>query len=237
MLGRLFSVLKRNRIEEKPAGHFEDKVAHNAEVTSVVNSGSGMQQVMVEKVQLDYSKYENYVIKPNMRIADVVEKYPQAVAILTEHGIHCVGCHGSTIETLEEGCLGHGMSLSVFDSLLVKLNKATEKKTGGFTITNNTVERVKSLVAKDGRANAFLRLSVVPGGCSGFSYEFKVDDNALPTDIMVERDGAKVVSDPESLNIISGSELDYVDGANGAKFEMKNPNAKSGCGCGSSFGV
>lgn len=230
MFRKLFSMLKKNDAAEKIE-----------ETTSVVSSNQA-QQVMVQQVQeLDYSKYEHYAIKPDMQIDKLVEKYPQAVAILKEHGVNCVGCHGASMETLEQGCLGHGMPLSAFESLLENLNKSTEKKggtfTGTLTITANTAERVKTLVAKDGMADAFLRFSVVPGGCSGFSYDFKVDNQLNKNDVVVEKDGAKVVIDPESLDIIAGSELDYVDGANGAKFEVNNPNAKSGCGCGSSFGV
>jgi len=113
--------------------------------------------------------------------------------------------------------------------------KNLTKIQGTFSITPSTVERVKKLVLKDGRSNSFLRFSVVSGGCSGYSYDFKIDDTINPNDIVVEQDGVKVVSDENSISLINGSELDYIDDASGSKFEVKNPNASHGCG--SSFGV
>src|SRR3989344_7393328 len=193
MFKKLFSILKKDEVEAKP------------EENTVEVSSNHVQQVMVQQPKLDYSKYEHMAIKPSMQIDKLVEKHPQAVAILKEHGVNCVGCHGASMETLEQGCLGHGMSIHAFESLLQKLNQTTEKKEGTFTISVNTAERVKALVSKDGRSNAFLRFSVVPGGCSGFSYDFKLDDTLNQTDVVVERDGAKVVSDPESIQIILGS--------------------------------
>ena len=79
-----------------------------------------------------------------------------------------------------------------------------------------------------------LRVRVVGGGCSGFQYQL-VFDTPQTGDQVFESDGVKVVVDPKSFLYLNGTEIDYVDGLNGAGFTMKNPNAKGGCGCGSSF--
>ncbi len=82
-----------------------------------------------------------------------------------------------------------------------------------------------------------LRISVKGGGCSGFQYSFDVDKERADDDLVVERDGATVVVDPVSLEMIKGSELDFVDDLMGQAFRVKNPNAVASCGCGVSFTV
>jgi iron-sulfur cluster assembly accessory protein len=82
-----------------------------------------------------------------------------------------------------------------------------------------------------------LRISVKGGGCSGFQYSFDVDQERADDDLVVERDGATVVVDPVSLEMIKGSELDFVDDLMGQAFRVKNPNAVASCGCGVSFSV
>jgi len=82
-----------------------------------------------------------------------------------------------------------------------------------------------------------LRISVSGGGCSGFQYGFTFDDAVAQGDLVVERDGAIVVIDETSLDLLGGSQIDYVEDMIGASFQIKNPIAKSSCGCGNSFSV
>jgi iron-sulfur cluster assembly accessory protein len=82
-----------------------------------------------------------------------------------------------------------------------------------------------------------LRVAVDGGGCSGFQYQFDLVDAAEPDDLKVERDGAAAVVDVVSLALLKGSEIDYVDELAGAEFRVRNPNAKSSCGCGVSFSI
>ena len=86
-------------------------------------------------------------------------------------------------------------------------------------------------------AEAALRISVQGGGCSGFKYAFEVDRARADDDLVVTRDGATVVVDPVSLEMIRGSELDFVDDLMGQSFQVRNPNATASCGCGVSFSV
>jgi iron-sulfur cluster assembly accessory protein len=96
--------------------------------------------------------------------------------------------------------------------------------------------RIKAVVA-DQPAGAGLRVAVEGGGCSGFQYEIQVVASANGDDIVIERDGARLFVDPVSLPFLLGSEVDWVDELIGASFKVKNPNAKSSCGCGVSFSV
>jgi iron-sulfur cluster assembly accessory protein len=96
--------------------------------------------------------------------------------------------------------------------------------------------RIKSVVA-DQPAGAGLRVAVEGGGCSGFQYEIAVAAAPNADDTVVEREGARLFVDPVSLPFLLGSEVDWVDELIGASFKVKNPNAKSSCGCGVSFSV
>lgn len=103
-------------------------------------------------------------------------------------------------------------------------------------LTAAAAERIKSVVAAE-PAGAGLRVAVEGGGCSGFQYEIAVDQAAKADDLVIERDGAKLFVDPVSLPFLLGSEVDWVDELIGAAFKVKNPNAKTSCGCGVSFSV
>lgn len=103
-------------------------------------------------------------------------------------------------------------------------------------ISEAAAARIKSVVA-DEPAGAGLRVAVQGGGCSGFQYEIAVAPGANGEDLVIERDGARLFVDPVSLPFLLGSEVDWVDELIGAAFKVKNPNAKSSCGCGVSFSV
>jgi iron-sulfur cluster assembly accessory protein len=82
-----------------------------------------------------------------------------------------------------------------------------------------------------------LRLAVDGGGCAGFTYKFELVDRAETDDAIVQTDGVTLVVDPVSLELVKGSAVDFVEDLGGAAFRVTNPNAQSGCGCGSSFSV
>lgn len=103
-------------------------------------------------------------------------------------------------------------------------------------LTAAAAERIKAVVTGE-PAGAGLRVAVEGGGCSGFQYEIGVDQAAKDDDTVIERDGARLFVDPVSLPFLLGSQVDWVDELIGAAFKVKNPNAKSSCGCGVSFSV
>ena len=103
------------------------------------------------------------------------------------------------------------------------------------TLTPSAAKRVAFIADKQGKP-AVLRLAVDGGGCAGFSYRFEMGEVAAD-DVQVETDGVTMVVDPVSLDLLDGSAVDYVEDLGGAAFKVTNPNAASGCGCGSSFSV
>ncbi len=104
------------------------------------------------------------------------------------------------------------------------------------TLSPSAAARVAMIAAKQGKP-AMLRLSVEGGGCSGFQYKFELAEVPEADDLVVERDGVQLLVDAVSLDLLSGSEVDYVESLGGAAFKVTNPNAASGCGCGSSFAI
>ena len=104
------------------------------------------------------------------------------------------------------------------------------------TLSPAAARRIAAIGAKEGRP-VMLRVAVEGGGCSGFQYQFDLVDHANDDDIRVERDGAAALVDEMSLVLLKGSEIDFVDELAGAEFRVRNPNAKSSCGCGVSFSL
>jgi iron-sulfur cluster insertion protein len=103
-------------------------------------------------------------------------------------------------------------------------------------LTPSAAARVATIAAKQGKP-AILRLAVDGGGCSGFQYKFGFADSAEADDVIAETDGVRLVVDSISLDLVRGACVDYVESLGGAAFKVDNPNAASGCGCGSSFAV
>ncbi|HJN22299.1 MAG TPA: iron-sulfur cluster insertion protein ErpA [Rhodospirillales bacterium] len=109
-----------------------------------------------------------------------------------------------------------------------------EKK---ITVSANAAKRISELVGENGNLVKRLRIAISSGGCSGFQYGFSIDDQRREDDRIFERSGIQVVVDEVSLNLLDGAELDYVEDLIGSYFALKNPQASSSCGCGSSFAV
>lgn len=103
------------------------------------------------------------------------------------------------------------------------------------TLTDAATTKVRQLLAEEGNPELFLRVAVRPGGCSGYSYDMFFDSELDEDDIVRNFGDVKVVVDPASAGLISGSTLDYRDGLSDAGFHITNPNAQRTCGCGSSF--
>lgn len=104
-------------------------------------------------------------------------------------------------------------------------------------ITDAAAAKVKVLIAEEGNSNLKLRVTVSGGGCSGFQYGFEFDENVADDDIQVEKDGITMLVDSMSMQYLAGSAVDYLEGLEGARFVISNPNAKTTCGCGSSFSI
>ena len=103
--------------------------------------------------------------------------------------------------------------------------------------TDAAAHKVSQLIQEEGNANLKLRVFVSGGGCSGFQYGFTFDENEEEGDTCVEKHGVRLLIDPMSFQYLAGAEIDYKEDLEGAQFVIRNPNASTTCGCGSSFSV
>jgi iron-sulfur cluster assembly accessory protein len=111
--------------------------------------------------------------------------------------------------------------------------------TGGdlaVTVSARAAKRIAEILKAEAQPS-MLRIAVTGGGCSGFQYNFAIDDARMDDDLVLERDGATVLIDPVSLDFLKGAEIDFVDDLIGQSFKVNNPNATASCGCGTSFSV
>jgi len=109
-------------------------------------------------------------------------------------------------------------------------------QTHDISVTESAVRRIQKLADREGE-KPVLRVSVEGGGCSGFSYQFAFADHQADDDLVIERDGVRVLIDPVSIPYMEGSQIDFVDDLIGQSFKITNPNASSSCGCGTSFSI
>ena len=114
---------------------------------------------------------------------------------------------------------------------------ATPTKEAPISLTPNAIAKVKGIMAQQNPAPAGLRVGVMGGGCSGFSYSLQFDTSAGMMDKVFDMDGLKVFVDATSIMYLNGCRVDYVETLEGAGFKFENPNVKNTCGCGSSFNV
>jgi len=103
--------------------------------------------------------------------------------------------------------------------------------------TDSAAKKVKNLIADEENPNLKLRVYITGGGCSGFQYGFTFDDKVNEDDMTIEKQGVALVVDPMSLQYLVGGSVDYTEGLEGSRFVVNNPNAKTTCGCGSSFSI
>lgn len=107
----------------------------------------------------------------------------------------------------------------------------------GITVSDSAVKRIADLIRQEGGDGTMLRVTVSGGGCSGFQYGFSFDDSRKEDDRLFQRDGVTVVIDEMSLELLEGSEIDFVEDLAGSSFSIRNPNATASCGCGTSFAL
>lgn len=103
--------------------------------------------------------------------------------------------------------------------------------------TDNAARKVQSLIDEEGNQGLKLRVYITGGGCAGFSYGFKFEEDTKEDDTLLENQGVTLLVDPMSVQYLAGSEVDYTEGLQGSQFVVRNPNATTTCGCGSSFSV
>lgn len=115
--------------------------------------------------------------------------------------------------------------------------EAVSNEEAPLVFTHAAAQKVAGLIEEEGNPELMLRIYIQGGGCSGFQYGFTFDENVGEGDTEVVTDGVKLLIDPMSLQYLMGAEVDYSEGLQGAQFVIRNPNASTTCGCGSSFSV
>ncbi len=117
------------------------------------------------------------------------------------------------------------------------MNATIMETSDALSISDSAANKVRQLIDDEGNAALMLRVYVQGGGCSGFQYGFSFDETMQDGDSVVEKGGVKFIVDPMSAQYLEGAELDYKEDLQGAQFVVRNPNASTTCGCGSSFAI
>lgn len=179
-------------------------------------------------------------IRGDSTIGDVVAKYPQVAPVFMKYGLHCVGCHVAVWETLEEGCMGHGMPEEEFKKLLKEANEVAARNeedrknrdpSAPIFITNHAIEMVKMLMGKH-KTQGILRIRVIESECCTKSYDFAVEDKAEDSDTVFEKDGLTVAIASDSIDYLQNATVDFVEGPDGSGFKVETANDEKNCGCG-----
>ncbi len=137
---------------------------------------------------------------------------------------------------LQSQCFSQGISMSAATNP-VQPDPMSDMPPIGLVFTDSAANKVRELVDEEGNPNLKLRVFVQGGGCSGFQYGFTFDELTNDDDTQMEKNGVTLLIDAMSLQYLIGAEIDYKDDLQGAQFVIKNPNATTTCGCGSSFSV
>lgn len=173
-------------------------------------------------------------------------RYPPLVDILQETGLQLVGCSLPLDMSLKRFFRAQGLPSSQLDTSLSQLNVAIEELhtqldsdevIGDITITDMAAEKITQFLEQKSQLDAGLRITVVPGGCSGYQYYLKVDKARENYDVVFSKNGAHVIVAKADISLVNNSILDFKDSltVGGGGFMLDNPNAKSTCACGQSF--
>ena len=117
------------------------------------------------------------------------------------------------------------------------MQEVTEQIPDPLIFTDAAAVKVRQLIEEEENDDLMLRVFISGGGCSGFQYGFTFDEKVTEGDTVIEKEGVKLLIDPMSIQYLTGAEIDYSEGLEGAQFVIRNPNAQTTCGCGSSFSV
>lgn len=177
-----------------------------------------------------------------MTIEEILSLFPFKAQRLSQEitnaGLHCVGCHAATWETLEAGMMGHGMNQDAIDRLVNRLNALLDEEIDAstITITPRAAKKYLEILEDEGKQGWGLRFSERMAGCSGFEYSLDYSEKALDDDVTFESCNIQIHVNKAMLKRLLGSVIDFVEGLHGSGFKISNPNVKSSCGCGSSHG-
>lgn len=182
-------------------------------------------------------------IHRKMTIDEILSGYPGRAQMIAQElsnaGLHCAsGCQAASYETLEAGVKSHGMSDDFVDELVDRLNEIVSKKVdlNTITITPKAAEKYLSILEEEKKQGWGLRLTEMPAGCNGFKSLLDYSEKATEDDEIFTSHGIEIHVKKGLVNRMRGTLIDFIDGLHESGFTISNPNAKSSCGCGSSYG-
>ena len=176
-------------------------------------------------------------ITKDMTIGEVVNIHPEAATIMLKYGLHCVGCAVNPFESIESGCLGHGMDGETINNLVTDLNKITNKTKKStdkiITLTDFAHEKFLQFMKEEGKNCYGVRVSAVINQNSTIEYNLEFADRPKNSEKVIEENGIKFFVESDVLNTVSGIEIDYVDNETGSGFKIdKHTESTGGCGTG-----
>ena len=175
-----------------------------------------------------------------MTIEEIFSHYPdksqKLAQELTNAGLHCVGCHAATFETLEMGMMGHGYSAEDLKKLVKKLNAvlSEEHDLTTITITKRAAEKFLAILQEEKKEGWGLRFGDKPGGCGDFEYLLDFSETSQEDDQVFVSNGVEIYVKKQLLARLLGSQIDYVEGLMGSGFKITNPRVTGSCSCGQS---
>lgn len=178
-------------------------------------------------------------ITRDMTIAEIFEKFPhqseKLAQVITDAGLHCIGCGGASWETLEAGMLGHGFMPVAVDDLVKKLNAiiAQEIDLTKVTLTVRAAGEFRKIAEEENKKACAIRLSKEGGGCHS-EHVLSFSEKAEEGDAIFKSHGVEIHINKAEIEYLLGTEIDYVDGLHESGFKITNPNRHSSCGCGKS---
>ncbi len=186
------------------------------------------------------SEQDTICISRDMTIEQIFTSFPHKSQRFAQEmmnvGLHCVGCHASTWETLEAGMMGHGMDDKAINQLIDTLNGILQEVTPNnlITITDRAAKKYLEILKEENKTGWGLRFEEKAGGCGGFEYTLDYSQKPDKEDKTLISNGIEIYIHEKMMDRLLGSEIDYIDGLQGAGFKISNPNVKSACHCGSS---
>lgn len=180
-------------------------------------------------------------INRHMTIDQILAMFPHKAQRLSQEitnaGLHCIGCHAATWETLEAGMLGHGMNDEAIERLTHRLNNLLEEQESDpetISMTKRAAAKYMQILEEEGKQGWGMRFGHKMAGCNGFEYILDYSDKAGSDDEIFISHGVQIHVDKGMIKFLRGCEIDFVDGLQGSGFKISNPNVKSACGCGTS---
>ncbi len=174
-------------------------------------------------------------ITKEMTIGEVVNIHPEAATIMLKYGLHCVGCAVNPFESIENGCLGHGMDSETINNLVADLNKkAVDKKENEnkINLTDFAREKFLQFMKEERKDDYGIRVGVVINNEGTIEYSLDFADHPAPSEERIEGNGIKFFVERDVLSVVNGVEIDYINDERGSGFKIEKTSGSGGCGSG-----